>query len=102
MALNESDLSELLDALRAGGDIDIIRRSLELVLQALIEAEVTEVIGAGPHQRADTRTNPAQRPSSPGARDKSRRRGAGHPQAAPGQLPEGVVGRAAVARERIP
>jgi transposase-like protein len=57
VALNESDLSELLDALRAGGDIDIIRRSVELVLQALIEAEATELIGAAPHQRADTRTN---------------------------------------------
>jgi putative transposase len=57
MALNESDLSELLDALRAGGDIDIIRRSVELVLQALIEAEATEAIGAAPHQRSDARTN---------------------------------------------
>ena len=36
VARNESDLSELLDSLRAGGDIDIIRRSVELVLQALI------------------------------------------------------------------
>src|SRR5919202_3157628 len=56
MALNESDLSELLDALRAGGDIDIIRRSVELVLQALIDAEATEVIGAAPHERTETRT----------------------------------------------
>ena len=62
MALIESDLSELLDALRAGGDIDIIRRSVELVLQALIEAEATEVIGAGPHERSSTR-HPAQRPA---------------------------------------
>ena len=35
----------------------MIRRSVELVLQALIEAEVTEVIGAGPHERTDPRTN---------------------------------------------
>ena len=56
MALRESDLSELLDALRAGGDLDVIRRSVELVLQALIEAEATEVIGAGPHERTETRT----------------------------------------------
>ena len=33
MALTEFDLSELLDAVRAGGDIDSIRRSVELVLQ---------------------------------------------------------------------
>src|SRR5215207_3147756 len=31
-----------------------------MVLQALIEAEATEVIGAAPHQRSDPRTNPAQ------------------------------------------
>ena len=30
---------------------------MELVLQALIEAEATEVIGAAPHERAETRTN---------------------------------------------
>ena len=57
MALAQFDLSELLDALRAGGDVDLIRSSVELVLQALIEAEATEVIGAGRHERSDTRTN---------------------------------------------
>jgi putative transposase len=57
MALNESDLSELLDALRAGGNIDVIRRSVELVLQALIESEVTAEIGAEPHERSEARTN---------------------------------------------
>jgi len=57
MALNESDLSELLDALRAGGNIDVIRRSVELVLQALIESEATELIGAEPHERSESRTN---------------------------------------------
>ena len=41
------DLSELLNAVRAGGDIDVIGRGVELVLQALIETEGTEVIGAG-------------------------------------------------------
>ena len=57
MALSEFDLSELLDAIRAGGEIDVIRRGVELVLQALIEAEATEVIGAGPHERTTSRTN---------------------------------------------
>ena len=50
MAHQEFDLSELLDALRAGGDIDIIRRSVEMVLQALIDAEATEVIGLSAFQ----------------------------------------------------
>ncbi len=57
MALAHSDLSELLDALRAGGDIDLIRSSVEMMLQALIDAEATEVIGAGRHERTEQRTN---------------------------------------------
>ena len=57
VTLSDSDLSDLLDAVRAGGDIDVIRRSVELVLQALIDAEATAVIGAGPHERSEGRTN---------------------------------------------
>ncbi len=34
MTLTQSDLTCLLDAIRAGGDIDIIRKGVELVLQA--------------------------------------------------------------------
>jgi putative transposase len=56
MALNQSALSELLDALRAGGDLDVIREGLALVLQALIDAEATQHIGAQPYERTDTRT----------------------------------------------
>jgi putative transposase len=56
MALNQSALSELLDALRAGGDLDVVREALALVLQALIEAEATQHIGAGRYERTDTRT----------------------------------------------
>ena len=55
VALNESDLSELLVALKAGEVTDTIRASLEWVLQQLIEAEATAVIGARPHERTDTR-----------------------------------------------
>jgi putative transposase len=53
----EFDLSELLDALRAGDITDPIRTSLEWVLQQLIEAEASEVIGAAPHERSASRTN---------------------------------------------
>ena len=56
MARTQSDVIELLDAIRAGGDLDVIRRSVEIVLQALIEAEATEVIGAARHERSETRT----------------------------------------------
>jgi putative transposase len=57
VALSTTDVTELLDAIRAGDGIDPIRRGLELVLQALIEAETTEVVGAERHERAETRTN---------------------------------------------
>lgn len=57
MALSQSDLLDLLDAIRAGGDVDVIRTGVEFVLQALIDAELTEVIGAAPHERTPERTN---------------------------------------------
>ena len=57
MALSQSDLSELLDTIRAGGDIDLIRSSVEMVLQTLIDAEAVEFIGAGRHERTESRTN---------------------------------------------
>ena len=56
MTLTQSDVSELLDAIRAGGDIDVIRKGVELVLQALIDAEATERIGAGLYERSEGRT----------------------------------------------
>jgi putative transposase len=56
VALTKSDVNELLDAIRAGGDLDVVRRGVELVLQALIDAEATEVIGAERYQRSDART----------------------------------------------
>lgn len=57
MALSESALSELLDAFRAGDGVDLVRESVRLVLQELIEAEATEAIGAGRYERSDDRTN---------------------------------------------
>ena len=57
MTLTKSDVIDLLDAIRAGGDIDVIRKGVELVLQALIDTEATEVIGADRYERADGRTN---------------------------------------------
>ena len=49
-------LSELLDALRAGGDLEVVGEALGLVLQALIEAEAAQQIGAGRYERSATRT----------------------------------------------
>jgi transposase-like protein len=57
VTLTQCDVAELLDAIRAGGDIDVIRKGVELVLQALIDAEATEHIGAGRYECTQTRTN---------------------------------------------
>jgi putative transposase len=56
VALTESDLSDLLAALKAGEMTDTIRTSLEWILQQLIEAEATAFIGAAPHERTEART----------------------------------------------
>ena len=56
MALDKDALSELLDALRSGGDLDLVRSGLQLVLQALIELEAAQAIGAGPYQRSPERS----------------------------------------------
>lgn len=56
MALSQSALSELLDAMRSGGSIDVMREAMTLVLQELIEAEATAAIGAGRYERTDERT----------------------------------------------
>src|SRR5207248_1122568 len=62
VTLTQFDVTSLLDAIRAGGDIDVIRKGVELILQALIETEATEVIGAQRFERTEGRT--AQRNGS--------------------------------------
>ncbi len=56
MAITDTDLNELLTAIRAGGDIDVVRQGVELMLQALIDAEATARIGADRFERTDSRT----------------------------------------------
>jgi len=56
MALSQSALSELLDAIRAGGSADVMRDAMTLVLQQLIELEADQAIGAGRYERSDGRT----------------------------------------------
>jgi putative transposase len=51
MALDQSALLELLEALKDTGVDDVVRKALQAVFQALIEAEVTARIGAAPHER---------------------------------------------------
>src|SRR5919197_252524 len=56
MALSQSALSELLDAIRAGGCEDVLREAMTLVLQELIELEAAQAIGAARYERTDERT----------------------------------------------
>ena len=56
MAVSESAVSELLEAFRAGQGVDLIRESVRMVLQELIEAEAAEVIGAAQYERTSTRS----------------------------------------------
>ena len=56
MALDQSVLSDLLDALRAGGTLDVMREAMQLVLQALIDLEAEQHIGAARYERSETRT----------------------------------------------
>jgi putative transposase len=55
MALDQSALLELLDVLKAADAGDVVRNAVEAVFQALIDAEATTVIGAGPHERTPDR-----------------------------------------------
>jgi hypothetical protein len=56
MALDESAMTDLLAALRAGGGLDVVREALGLVVQALINAEATQQISADRYQRSASRT----------------------------------------------
>src|SRR5215207_5111513 len=55
MALDQSALLEVLEALKAADGDDRVRQAAGTIYQALIEAELTAVIGAGPHERTETR-----------------------------------------------
>ena len=56
MALSQSALLDLLDALNASDGVDVIRSAVQVMLQELIEAEATALIGAERHERTDART----------------------------------------------
>ena len=55
MALDQSALLEVLDALKVADVDDRVRQAAGTIYQALIEAELTAVIGAGPHERTESR-----------------------------------------------
>ena len=86
MTITNADLHELLDAIRSGGDIDVVRRGVEFMLQALIDAEATARIGAERFERTTSPDHAAQRDPGPAALDQGRRRRAQDPEAALGEL----------------
>src|SRR3954462_15404647 len=57
MALSQSAVSDRLEAFRTGEGVDLIRESVRMVMQELIEAEATEKIGAARYERTENRVN---------------------------------------------
>jgi putative transposase len=55
MALDESAPNELLDALRVGNGIDLVRTLAQWAAQQLIDVDATERIGAGRYERTEDR-----------------------------------------------
>jgi putative transposase len=84
MTLPQSAVSDLLDALRAGEGVDLVRESVRIVLQELIEAEAAETIGAGRYERTEGRTTERNGHPSQGVVDQGWRPQVEDPQAARG------------------
>ena len=55
LALDQSALLEVLEVLKAAEVDDRVRQAAETIYQALIEAELSSVIGAVPHERTGAR-----------------------------------------------
>jgi putative transposase len=55
MALDQSALLEVLEMLKGGDVEERVRQAATTIYQALIEAELTAVIGAAPHERSPER-----------------------------------------------
>ncbi|MGC9671589.1 IS256 family transposase [Planosporangium sp. 12N6] len=56
MTLDQSALLEVLESLKAADVTDQVRQAAETIYQALIEAELTAVIGAAPYERSQQRS----------------------------------------------
>jgi putative transposase len=56
MASDKAALLEVLEAMKSAGVDDRTKEAVDTIDQALIEAELTAVIGAGPWERSADRT----------------------------------------------
>ena len=90
MALSQSVVSELLEAFRAGEGVDLIRESVRLVMQELIETEATERRRRPLRAHRDTGHGP-QRVAAEAGSDPGWRCGATDPEAAEGFVLPGVL-----------
>jgi putative transposase len=54
---DDARVADLIGRLGDGDTKDLFRRLLERGLQDLVDAELTTAIGAGPHERTDSRVN---------------------------------------------
>ena len=86
MALSESAINELLQAVDAGDGTDLIRDLVRWLVQELIEAEAAAAIGAGPLRTHWGAVDTPQRAPAKGLVDQSRRPAARHP-----EVPERIV-----------
>ena len=65
VTLHDFDLSEVLSALQSDESDDLVRHTVSLVYQALIDAEATEVVQAEHHERTLARTTKRNGPRPP-------------------------------------
>jgi putative transposase len=65
MALDQSALLELLEMMQSADEGDLMRRLLGTMLQALVDAEATAHIGAGPHERTEDRRTAGPNATAP-------------------------------------
>ena len=70
LASSKSVASELLEAFRAGEGVDLVRESVGLVMQELIETEATEHIGARRMKPGVTGDGPERVPAQAGSADR--------------------------------
>ena len=57
MTLDHSAVAELLEAFRSADGVDLVRESVRMVMQELIETEAATAIGARRYERTDERVN---------------------------------------------
>jgi putative transposase len=72
MAMDHAALLEVLEAMKSAGVDERIRLAATTIYQALIDAELTSVIGAGPWERTPGADGAAERLPTSGAVDPGR------------------------------